>query len=205
MALSSGMYEINNYADVLILGLLSNAEEVGLYRVAYQVSLLVLFGLQAFAIIITPHFARFYQQDNLAHLQRVVTLGARIATGFAVPVVAITLLFGDTILELVFGAQFKASYEPLAILVTAQLANAFFGAIGMLLNMVGLESKVAKTMSVAAICNIVLNFILIPIYGKNGAAIATLSSLLIWNIWLWHVAFKRLGINCSAIGTSRLI
>ena len=44
MALSAGMIQINNYSDLLILGALTTSVDVAVYRIAFQVSVLLGFG-----------------------------------------------------------------------------------------------------------------------------------------------------------------
>ena len=41
--------------------------------------------------------------------------------------------------------------------------------------------------------NIVLNYILIPIYAVNGAAIASMLSLVIWNVLMIYQVRRKFG------------
>ena len=41
-------------------------------------------------------------------------------------------------------------------------------------------------------------FILIPQFGMNGAALATVASLVVWNFILWSSVRNRLGIESMA-------
>ena len=47
--------------------------------------------------------------------------------------------------------------------------------------MTGNQNIYASILLIGAILNIVLNLILIPLYGINGAALASMSSLIVWN------------------------
>jgi O-antigen/teichoic acid export membrane protein len=46
---------------------------------------------------------------------------------------------------------------------------------------------------VASIINILLNYILIPKYGINGAAIASMFSMIFWNVTLVFIIKQKLG------------
>ncbi|HIK52913.1 MAG TPA: polysaccharide biosynthesis C-terminal domain-containing protein [Oscillatoriales cyanobacterium M59_W2019_021] len=49
--------------------------------------------------------------------------------------------------------------------------------------------------------NIILNSILIPQFGGLGAAIATAMTMAMWNIWMYVLVVKYLGIHASALAT----
>ncbi len=203
MAVSAGMNQINNYADILILGLFRPAEEVGLYRVAYQVSMLALFGQQAVAMVFTPRFVRLYQQGDTDTLQRLVTLMARLSLLVALPLFFLVAFFGDTIFTILFGLEFSEAHAVAVVLVLAQVITSYFAAIGYLLNMCGQEKSMAKILMLTAGLNILMNFVMIPVAGMMGAALATLLSLLVWNLTAWRVGRLRLGLDCSAASLVR--
>jgi O-antigen/teichoic acid export membrane protein len=47
-----------------------------------------------------------------------------------------------------------------------------------------------------------LNLFLIPLWGITGAAVATATGLVTWNVLLWWAVRKRLGINSLAFNFS---
>ncbi|ADE14475.1 polysaccharide biosynthesis protein [Nitrosococcus halophilus Nc 4] len=198
LSLIAGMQIINSQTDIIMLGLFRDAEEVGVYRVAVQSATLVAFGLQAINMVIAPHFSRLYAAGDMVRLQRVVTASARAILFTALPVVVVLIVFGEPVLRLVFGVEFVSGYAPLAILASGQLVNAAMGSVGFLLNMTGYERNVARGLMIAAVTNIVLNLFLIPLWGMEGAAVATGVTLVLWNILLWQSVRKHLGINSMA-------
>lgn len=197
--LTMGMHQVNNYGDILILGLFRPAEEVAYYRVAYQVGFLVPFGLQIVGLVVSPHFARLAHRQDRHALQKLATSSARLSTLMAVLVIGILALWGAEILVLVFGPAYSASLPPLLILMGAHLVSALFGPVATLLNMSGHEREAAIWTGVSAACNLALNFLLIPSMGMEGAALATLLTFLILNLCLWHCARRILGVNVVAL------
>lgn len=189
---------INNQADIIMLGWFRPSADVGIYRVAVQGSVLVAFGLQAANAVVAPHFSRLYAAGDRVRLQRLVTTSARVILLAAVPVAAAFVLAGDAIAAWVFGAEFAASHGALAILSVGQLCNAAFGSVGFLLNMTGHESDTARALWTTAVLNIVLNAALIPFFGKEGAAVASAVSLVTWNVMLYRLVRKQLGIRPGA-------
>ncbi|MCK7546988.1 flippase [Marinobacter koreensis] len=201
-ALIGGAGIINNQADIIMLGWFGGTADVGIYRVAVQGATLVVFGLQAANAVVAPQFARLYAQGDLEKLQRLVTASARVVLLAALPLALAFVFAGGAIVTWVFGTEFVASHLPLAILALGQLANAAFGSVGFLLNMTGNERQVARALWQTALLNIVLNALLIPLYGMVGAAVASSISLLMWNVLLFGRVRKKLGINSFAFGSN---
>jgi O-antigen/teichoic acid export membrane protein len=205
LAFVAGMMLINQHTDILMLGLFRSAEEVGVYRVAVSIATLVAFGLQAVTMVVAPHFARLYSQNDMARLQRLVTLSARAILAVALPVVLVLVLFGGPLLRLIFGEEYSDGYTPMAILAGGQLVNAAMGSVGGLLNMTGHERETARGVAIAAAANVVLNLLLIPPFGLNGAALATALSMTLWNLVLWQAVRLRLNIDSMAFTQSSLV
>ncbi len=51
--------------------------------------------------------------------------------------------------------------------------------------------------------NVILNALLIPRWDIAGAAIATGTSLILWNVLLVILVRRRLGVDATAIGRTR--
>jgi O-antigen/teichoic acid export membrane protein len=64
----------------------------------------------------------------------------------------------------------------------------------MVLAVTGNEKDVFFGVGLGVILNIILNWTLIPIYGLEGAAIATFTSLVFWNALLSFRVYSRIGI-----------
>lgn len=189
---------INNHADIIMLGWFTGSDDVGIYRVAVQGATLVAFGLQAANAVVAPQFARLYALGDMARLQRLVTLSARVILVAALPVALIFIFAGGAVVGWVFGPEFIIAHLPLAILSIGQLINAGFGSVGFLLNMTGYEDVVAHILWQTALVNIALNIILIPLYDTAGAGVATSASLALWNMLLYRQVRDRIGLISTA-------
>lgn len=203
LAMITGLQLINNYADLIILGIFHTDEEVGIYRGAFQVALLVVFGLQAMNQVLQPHFARLYEQADMAKLQRLATISARAILALALPPVLVFTVFSADLLAWVFGDAFRAGWMSLIILATGQLVNAGVGSVGLLLNMTGHERDTLRGTAYAVGANILLNLALIPPFGGTGAAVASASALILWNALLRQTAITKLGIETSIMKFER--
>lgn len=195
---SASIQLVNQYADIIFLGVLGSNAEVGIYRVVVQGAMLVTFGLQAVDMAVSPYFARFHFQGERARLQYLVTQSSRIAVAIALPLVLIYAIFGRILLSNVFGEEYAAGYIPLLILAFGQLISAAMGSVRGLLNMTGHERYTMRGVLFAALINLILNAVLIPIYGMVGAATATAASVIFWNMSLKLAAKRHLGLEVIA-------
>ncbi|MGH7006216.1 MAG: polysaccharide biosynthesis C-terminal domain-containing protein, partial [Alphaproteobacteria bacterium] len=100
---------------------------------------------------------------------------------------------------------YVAAHTPLVILAVGQLVNVSMGSVASLLNMTGHERDTTRIIFVGATLNVVLNVSLTPIWGMTGAAIATASGLIIWNLIMRHQVRKRTGIEPSPIFRLRFL
>lgn len=205
LGLISGLHILNSNLDVVMLGTLKPAAEVGVYKIAVSAAGLVSLGLFSINILIMPRIATAHATGERAELQRLVTASARLALAFALPAALVLIVTGVWLLEAAFGAEYRAGYPALAVLALAQIVNSAFGSVTGLLNMTGHERDTMASAGAAVVVNVAMNLALIPAYGALGAAMASTLSLFSWNaLSCWRV-WVRLGMNSTAfrIGSPR--
>lgn len=196
-SLMGGLMLINTQADILMLGVLSNAHETGLYRVAMNGANLLALSLTAANLYIAPRISAMHSQQEREKLQRLLMLSVRSTFGFALVIACVFWFWGADLLVLVFGAVYLGALWPLTILCLGQLINVGAGSVGLVLRMTGHQVDAVLMAGVAAALNILLNGILIPMYGGNGAAMATAATMLIWNGLMLVRVRQRLGVDTS--------
>lgn len=194
-----GIMFINNQIDIVMLGLYKSSSEVGIYKIVTVGASLVVFGLSAVNLALSPTVAKYYAKKERKELQKILTFSARLSFLATLPVALIFILAGDVLLGWVYGTEYAQGAKALVILTCAQVINCIFGSVALLLSMTGNERYVLKGQAVAAILNVILNYLLIPELGMEGAALATSISLVIWNILLFGVVYKRLRLNTTAL------
>ena len=192
--LIAGTYLINSQADTLMIGFLLDTTQAGIYVVASRVASLIGFGILAVNSIAAPMFASLYAQERMDEVQRILTLGTWGIMILALPVSLGLILWGKVLLGL-FGSDFPAGYTALVILVIGQLVNASTGLVGSLMQMSGQQAMAFRVIGGSAIANIILNALLIPKWGIQGAAIATSVTTIAWSTILVYAAWRRLGVK----------
>lgn len=184
--------------DLIMVGAFLGPDEAGVYGAVVRISELARFGLQAINSIAAPLIAELYHSGKHGELQQLTTWSARGAFVVASAVAGGLYVLGPFILGL-FGTEFGSGYVPLLILLGGQLLNSFAGVVGFVMMMTGHQYQSMYILVIAAVLNIILNAILIPLFGVMGGAIATSSTMAAWNMWMVSYVSKEIGINSLAI------
>lgn len=198
MAIVAGMQMTNLYVGVITLGLLGDAEAVGVFRVVVQGATLVGAGMTAINAASAPHFARLHAQGDRRALQRAATWSARASLATALLIALPLMVMAGPALGLVFGDEFRVGGSALIWVASGQLVSAALGPVGYLLMMCGGERRMVGLLTAGAVLNLALNVTLIPALGLTGAAVAHAVSTCALNIGLWFAVRRAAGVSGSA-------
>ena len=166
-----------NTVDMLMLGVLANPQQVGLYSASYRVLNQVLIAYYMLTGVLYPQFARQDPQRRRSMLRPRIFAGMfAIGCVLAVPVV----LLRRPVLSIAFGHAFIAAAPLLLILafcipldfLTSYLSNAYLAW--------NMERSVLKCALLAAGTDVLLNLYGIPRYGALAAAVNTVISYLVY-------------------------
>lgn len=180
MALSAIAYFIMQSIDIVILSIYEDFDQIAYYSVSVKLAMVTALALMSVNIVIAPRIAEIYEKKEFQSLQQLIKHSTRIIFFISICVLSILFFFSEEILNL-FGEGYVVAKNALITLLAAQFFNAFSGPGAIYLNMTGRQKILNKILIAGLAVNITLNFYLIPAYGINGAASATLVSLIIWN------------------------
>ncbi len=184
---------IITWVDILMIGYFLQPTDVGIYRSAAQITLLLMLIRQAFNYILGPLIADLYHKKEMAGLDHIFKITTKWIFYFTLPLFVIILFSRVEILTL-FGEEFTSGANVLIVLALARLISNLTGGVGLALIMAGKERLEFINTSLIAVSNIILNLILIPKYGIMGAAIATGFSIILINLIRLVQVKKTLGI-----------
>lgn len=190
---------VSSQISSLLVGAISGVEALGVFSVADRGAQLVVFPLAVVNLTLAPVFAILFRGGDMVSLQRLVTKSARLVL-ISAAAIALALILGRHWFLQIFGHGFAAGQSALVILCAGQLVSAAMGSVGTLLAMTGYGREVAVGVGIGAAANLGLSVLLIPSWGADGAAVAVASSLIIWNVLLAVIVWKRLGIATTALG-----
>ena len=174
------------YADTIFIGYFMTNGDVGVYRTAFQFTTLSAFIALAFQQTLTPKISNWSANNQWEKIAPPVSRGITFALILAVPVFTGGLLLADKLLYYFYGADFAAGAVACTILLLVQVISVFITLLGVALTASDHARQSFYATASAALINIILNCILIPLLGINGAAVATLISYSVNAILIAH-------------------
>jgi len=181
MMVASSLMLIMGWTDTIMIGMFMDETTVGVYSVALKVATVTSITLMAINSMAAPKFAEFYSKNDMKSLQHVVSQSSRLIFWTSLPILIISVVFPEQLLG-IFGEEFKSASWALIILCIGQFVNAASGSVGYILQMTGKEKVFQYIILFSMMINIILNYLLIPDYGMEGAAVASVVSIVFWNI-----------------------
>jgi O-antigen/teichoic acid export membrane protein len=179
--------------NILILSKFVTDREMGFFMAAVNLVENLYFIPTAFNTAVFPAFSRLYG-SSFESLQNVFSRIMKYLIILTVAVVSGTILISEEVILLIYGHEFLPAVPLLNILIFMWFFNFFTNTHSSLLFSIQKEAAQVKIMATATILNILLNFILISLYGYVGAAYA--ASLIegivaaILTAALWKLKFR---------------
>ncbi|MFC1847145.1 flippase [Chloroflexota bacterium] len=178
--------------DTLMLGYYKTMDMVGLYNAAHPLATFISIPLTALILIYTPVATGLFSRNKMTELRRNYIVLTKWLVSLTLPVFLVVALFPEATVRLFFGQEYIGAAAALRILSIGFIFNNLLGP--------NAETLIAKghprfilwaTVSTAAM-NIVLNMLLIPPMGMEGAAIGSAISLTSINavrsLWLYRLS-----------------
>lgn len=175
LASSGGM--LYSYADTIMIGYYLDDAHVGVYRVIFQFSAVALLVANSLNFTLWPNISKWGKINEMGLVEESLSRAFSFSLLLAVPILVGGVLLGDKLLYFFYGAEFAWGYGTLVVMLVVQIVSVFQGFFLNYLSALDHQKSAFKVTSVAAMANIVLNFILIPVIGIIGAAVATLVTL----------------------------
>ena len=130
------------------------------------------------------------RENKIEDLRRTYSVVTKWMLSLIFPVFLLVFLFPDQIIKILFGTEYIAGATALSILVFGFMIHAVVGPTAAILQTYGKTKIVMMTNYIGAVINFGLNLLLIPVYGVNGAAIATGFSLALLHILKFLFAYQ---------------
>jgi O-antigen/teichoic acid export membrane protein len=158
-------------ADVIALWLFVGSSQAGIYFAAIKSLVLVQFVAYAVANASAHRVAALHAREEHEELRRFV-LRACVMTFLPSLAIAVALVgLGPFILAL-FGDAFVEGWPAMVIVACGYLVVAAVGPAERVLYMIGAERACARVYLACGAAAVILNLVLVPIYGIMGAASA---------------------------------
>jgi len=189
--LSGMMVAVYVQTDKMMLKQMLNEEAVGFYSLASAINYMWVFVLAAIIDSITPTIIQLFSTSKMLYERKNRQLYAIVLyTSFAVAIGI--MLLGKFFIKIVYGEAYLNAAGPLRI-ICWYTAFSYLGVARNAWIICENQQKYLKYISAgAAIANVLLNLVLIPLWGASGAAEASLiTQILTITLFPWLIHEMR--------------
>jgi O-antigen/teichoic acid export membrane protein len=184
------------YTDIVMVGFYLPPSSAGYYHAAVRTATLVTFFITAIGGLAGPRIAHLFAQGKVAEIQALIR-GVTPWIMIPATIAAVIIIAAGHQLLRFFGAGFDSAYLPMVILVSGYFIASALGPAALLLNMTQHQTTSARIYGIAAVGNVALNAILIPVLSLTGAAIATALTTSCAAYALATAAHRKLAVNTA--------
>jgi O-antigen/teichoic acid export membrane protein len=167
----TGAFFLIDWADRVMIGRFAGLNEVGTYAVGYSFGMVISLAVAAFGNAWPPYFISFLHKKDEA-----VVLFGKVLKYYIILYGSLTLLFflmARPVMALMTAPPFHSAFTVVGLVALAYMLK---GCYLIMLPALAFEKKLYLQTGIewiAALVNIGLNFLLVPMFRKEGAAIAT--------------------------------
>lgn len=186
-AFSPIFFGVLNWADRLILGRMTDMTEVGLYTLGYTIGMAIMLPISAFTTAWPAFYMSVINDPNAKRFFSLVLTYFSLIIGYFI--LLIIILSRDYFYFLT-PTQFHSAYT---IVPAIAFSYAFLGHYSIIITGTYLKRQtryIFLTEMIAVIINLILMFVLIPLYGRTGAAWATLLSYITLPIIIYAFTYQ---------------
>ena len=183
------------WTDTLMLGYYKAAEIVGLYNGAVPVAQMIPIILMSTTFMYMPIMSQLYSKGKMMEMRRSYAVLTKWMFSATLPGFFLVFLFPSVVLTVLFGAEYVASTIALQILALGFFVHTFLGPNSMTMIVLGKTRFLMWFSGISVGVNVVLNVLLIPRYGMEGAAVASAVSLTTINILTMYKVHQYSGIH----------
>ncbi|MBM6706788.1 flippase [Bifidobacterium pullorum subsp. saeculare] len=161
-------------SDITVLGIICGDSEVGIYSVAAKIYTIVKNLLNAIIVVAIPRLSLYLGTNKLNRYYQTETKILKSLSIILFPALTGLFMTSNQIVVLISGPSYELANIPLRILCFALGFSVLASFITMTILLPNRqEEKILKATIISSITNLILNFIIVPFLGMNGAAFTT--------------------------------
>jgi len=185
---------IAKWADTMMIGYFKTPYEVGIYNAAQPTALLLMMIPGALLSLFLPVVTSEYARGDMDSIRAMYINITKWIVLSGIPILSVMIIFASPILAITFSPEYAEGGTSLIVLSLGYFVFTIFWPASHIINMVK-KTKISFYISLFATgSNILLNWLLIPLYGIMGAAVATSSTDMIIGFASGYFAWRYIKI-----------
>ena len=164
---------VNQLSDRYFIAHMIGIDAAGIYAFTYIMVSAAFLLTASLSYVIYPYLSRLWQKGEMEEVSRYIDIGQKIFVFFGLPIAFGLYVIHRPLVALLAGDGFVVSGEVVAWIA---LGHFFFGLCSIFGYIIDLSKKTTiylKILLFTSLINLLLNWLLIPVIGMQGAAIST--------------------------------
>lgn len=188
---------VYNHTDTVMLNLMTaNKNTVGLYTCAAKLKGLLPMLTGALWAAALPRSSELWKKQDISGFRELAGKSFHVVTMITIPLTLFFCLFAEPWIHIIGGKEYLDAAQTMRFLLPAVIPIGFSNILGgQILIPMGQERKLLYAELIGAISNILLNWLLIPVWSAPGAAIATTISEILVAIFTACSVKKQISIR----------
>jgi O-antigen/teichoic acid export membrane protein len=177
------------YTDTVMITLFRTLEEVAFYQAAQPAAHILWYFPMALTTALFPMISELWTRREQKLLDRTLHFLIKFSFVLIIPAALIFIAFPEIVLHLLFPG-YEAGSTALRILAGAMVITTLHTILTSTMAGIGKPIVTTKVVTIMACSNVIMNLLLIPPYGIEGAAAATFASTLIGFFLMLYFALR---------------
>ncbi|MDI6820365.1 MAG: flippase [Candidatus Hodarchaeaceae archaeon] len=185
------------YTDTIMITLFRTLKEVGFYQAAQPAAHILWYFPMALTTVLFPMISELWVKREEKLLGQTLHFLIKFSFVLIIPAALVFIAFPEIVLHLLFPG-YEAGSAALQILAAAMVITTLHVILSSTMAGIGKPIVTTKVVAVMACLNVIMNLLLIPHYGIEGAAAATFASTLIGFFLMLYFALKLVKFTLPA-------
>ncbi|MBU1304050.1 MAG: polysaccharide biosynthesis C-terminal domain-containing protein [Alphaproteobacteria bacterium] len=182
--------------DLLLLSHTLSHQELAIFGVCTRIFSLMSFGVAAVYAVTLPDMFESEAKADRGAFNRKVGDANFVASGISI-VMFVLVSIGAPFALMLFGPSFAVGAAPLAVLSLALVIRSAMGPASIVLSIHDRPYASLPSVALGVVSLVVLNALLVPLWGLMGAALSAICAITLWSVGQWYVALRTAKIDVS--------
>ena len=184
--------------DTLMIGFLTDYNEVGFYSNAMHISKVLLTVVTRLSIVVVPRVSLYMKENNIEKINELMNKSFSVVSFLAFPVAIGLACVSPVFVPLFFGVKFAGSVMPLMILSMLIIFIGLNNLTGVqILIGLGFDKLFLYSVLTGTITNFLMNCFFIPFWGAIGASYASVIAETLILFVTTYFVFKHTQVRIS--------
>lgn len=193
------------WSGILFIGVYLTSEKVGIFSAGMRLALLLRLPYISTGFIFIPVASQLYYQHKPAELKRLYESCTKGLITLTLPFFFFFFLTPNDTMGCFFGPQYNHGNAFFSVLCLGYMIHVLVGLSEFALIAIKKNRPILICSAASALCNLTLNYLLIPSWGMMGAAVSLCISVVLSNILTLFYVYRYTNIHPFAKSYHKLV